>query len=277
MNTLLTRCPVCGTTFRASAEQLTLAAGWVRCGQCDGVFDARANVAAESPASATPGNLNVAYIESLLDEESTEPANAEAGAEPTAVTAASDPVTATHVTTAPLARLPIEFDGTQRRRSPLRVLGWAAAVAAVVVAMAAQYVWLERDRLSQDPDLRMRLEQACKWTGCRLEPYHDPLAIRSRELLVRPDPARAGVLLVDAVLENSAPFAQRYPVLELSFTDIRGTPVARRAFKPDEYLGAAPDPAALIAPRKPVRVHLELKDPGEHATNYELRLLDGQD
>ena len=34
------------------------------------------------------------------------------------------------------------------------------------------------------------------------------------------------------------------------------------------------DADELMPPREPVRVHLELKDPGEHATNYELRLID---
>ena len=36
----IARCPACATMFRVVAEQLTMAHGWVRCGQCGEVFDA---------------------------------------------------------------------------------------------------------------------------------------------------------------------------------------------------------------------------------------------
>ena len=37
-----TRCPVCATVFRVTAEQLAMRAGQVRCGQCKTVFDGSA-------------------------------------------------------------------------------------------------------------------------------------------------------------------------------------------------------------------------------------------
>ena len=37
---LATRCPSCGTVFRVVLDQLRISAGWVRCGRCNGVFDA---------------------------------------------------------------------------------------------------------------------------------------------------------------------------------------------------------------------------------------------
>jgi predicted Zn finger-like uncharacterized protein len=40
MESLLTRCPNCGTTFQLTAEQLSAANGNVRCGSCMHVFDA---------------------------------------------------------------------------------------------------------------------------------------------------------------------------------------------------------------------------------------------
>lgn len=38
--TLATRCPSCGTVFRVVQDQLRVSDGWVRCGRCNGVFDA---------------------------------------------------------------------------------------------------------------------------------------------------------------------------------------------------------------------------------------------
>ena len=35
-----TRCPVCGTVFRVTSEQLRLKAGKVRCGHCQALFNA---------------------------------------------------------------------------------------------------------------------------------------------------------------------------------------------------------------------------------------------
>ena len=37
---LATRCPSCGTVFRVVQDQLRISEGWVRCGRCNGVFDA---------------------------------------------------------------------------------------------------------------------------------------------------------------------------------------------------------------------------------------------
>jgi len=36
----ITRCPHCQTSFKVVADQLRLAEGWVRCGQCKQIFDA---------------------------------------------------------------------------------------------------------------------------------------------------------------------------------------------------------------------------------------------
>lgn len=45
---LITRCPVCATMFKVVPDQLRVSDGWVRCGQCNEVFDA--NVHLESGA-----------------------------------------------------------------------------------------------------------------------------------------------------------------------------------------------------------------------------------
>ena len=45
-----TRCPSCGTKFKVVADQLRISEGWVRCGQCEQVFDATLTL--ESPATA---------------------------------------------------------------------------------------------------------------------------------------------------------------------------------------------------------------------------------
>jgi predicted Zn finger-like uncharacterized protein len=41
---LITRCPACKTMFKVVPDQLRISEGWVRCGQCDEIFDASAHM-----------------------------------------------------------------------------------------------------------------------------------------------------------------------------------------------------------------------------------------
>lgn len=56
---LITQCPACTTLFKVVPDQLRISDGWVRCGQCDEVFDANAHlqmstmVPARAPATQT--------------------------------------------------------------------------------------------------------------------------------------------------------------------------------------------------------------------------------
>lgn len=51
----ITTCPSCSTRFRVVADQLRISDGWVRCGQCQEVFDARNHLdAVESVAAPEP-------------------------------------------------------------------------------------------------------------------------------------------------------------------------------------------------------------------------------
>lgn len=51
---LTTRCPACQTAFKVVPDQLRIAAGWVRCGQCHEVFDATAHMLVPGVAVARP-------------------------------------------------------------------------------------------------------------------------------------------------------------------------------------------------------------------------------
>ena len=46
---LTTRCPACATLFRVVPDQLKVSGGWVRCGRCADVFDARLSLSPPLP------------------------------------------------------------------------------------------------------------------------------------------------------------------------------------------------------------------------------------
>lgn len=50
----ITQCPQCQTHFRVVADQLKLSDGWVRCGQCAEVFDARSHIQPWVDKAASP-------------------------------------------------------------------------------------------------------------------------------------------------------------------------------------------------------------------------------
>lgn len=64
---LITRCPVCATTFKVVPDQLRISDGWVRCGRCGEVFDAPVNMCEASDTDTA------AELPSLSPAESVEP------------------------------------------------------------------------------------------------------------------------------------------------------------------------------------------------------------
>jgi predicted Zn finger-like uncharacterized protein len=61
---LVTRCTACGTLFKVVVDQLKISDGWVRCGQCGHVFDARANLV---EAGVTPTPAVAAPVQTRVD------------------------------------------------------------------------------------------------------------------------------------------------------------------------------------------------------------------
>lgn len=51
---LITRCPACETLFKVVPDQLRISEGWVRCGQCDEIFDASLHLLPSAAAQSMP-------------------------------------------------------------------------------------------------------------------------------------------------------------------------------------------------------------------------------
>lgn len=272
MNSGTTRCPACGTTFRVSDEQLGAAEGRVRCGACAQVFDARAHqpvVSTPEPVAAPDASISQEYIDELLFEEEALAADQDAPAAPVAPLP-SAPTPTGSFALPPIAPQPVEMErGPVARRGPR--LAWTLACLLALLGLAGQYAWYNRDALALDPRLRPYYALVCERFGCVLPAFRDLARIRSEALHIRPAPGRPDLLLVDVLLSNRAPFAQDFPGMEIVFSDMRGRVLARRLFLPHEYLDPRLSRLAM-PPHEPVSVHLEIVDPGEDATNYELYL-----
>jgi predicted Zn finger-like uncharacterized protein len=146
---------------------------------------------------------------------------------------------------------------------------WAIGSIALMLIFLVQAIYFARDDLARDPKLRPWLETACAYAGCDISRPAETAKIEILGWDVRSHPVAAKALVASTTLINNARFAQPYPLLELRFSDINGTPLAQRRFKPREYLPAGTDFQAGMGPGIPVQVELELMDPGSAAVNFE--------
>jgi predicted Zn finger-like uncharacterized protein len=235
-----TRCPHCQTIFRIAEHELRTARGWVRCGVCDGTFDARIALQKELP---------------LADVGSQSEFDLEPGPSKDLVTGLrlsdlSEPPRARRLTRAGLA-------------------GWAAANLVLLVALSGQLLFVQREAFAQDPTLRPVLVRMCGVVGCELPARRsiDRIDLLRRNVYAHPNVEDA--LIVDLSFVNDAGFAQPYPVLTVSLGDLRGEALIRRHFRPSEYLPGI-DPDAYMTPGAPVNVTLEVHDPGPATRTFEI-------
>lgn len=256
---MYTQCPECLTVFALDAASVAQAHGSVRCGHCTAVFDALATLTealppepleslpAHTPTPAPPQLVEPVYRPQPLQPSLFAPTTAARGAAPTA------PAFARRAHAA-------------RGRHPGR---WAAGCALLALALAGQLAWAQRDALVANDALRPWLARACRTLHCALPPVKDvhQLSLISRD--IRPHPSVPGALIISATLRNDADFAQPYPVLGITLSDLDENRVAMRRFLPAEYIRDPKLRAAGLAPGAEAALVFEVEDPGKNAVAFE--------
>ncbi|WP_200180108.1 DUF3426 domain-containing protein [Ectothiorhodospira mobilis] len=151
-------------------------------------------------------------------------------------------------------------------------LAWGTACLALILLLAGQILYHERHRLLAIPALEPGVRALCRPLPCALPPPRDLEALRLTRRRIRALPQRPGILEVTAVVENTAPFPQPAPVIELTLRDLQGRPVAARRFFPADY---RPEEAGgqPLAAGESISLGLSVQDPGAHAPAFEFRFL----
>lgn len=282
----VTRCPACNTHFRVVNDQLKIAEGWVRCGQCGEVFDANLSmqpwppqadasppvVAPETePASIAPGlaesapmtepPASVEQAEPLAEQETDSghtlgplpepPPEAEAEAE-------------ARVAPSPVPEPEVAFVRQARRRATwsrpwVRGLMWVTAVA-LAMLLVLQILVHQRDRLAAAyPAVTPALQALCEPLGCTIEPYRQIESVQiDSSALVR---EREDLYRLEVGLKNVSALALAMPALELSLTNAADDVVLRRVLQPGEWDNPAPSLPAHGTVLLSVR--LSLQDAGD--------------
>lgn len=273
MTSFIARCPSCQTTFQVSPAQFAMADGLVRCGTCLNYF--RAEAEAESgleglrrPAreQAEADQVRRAAQEEtdlrLHAEESRRRRDALLGLREEPALPAVDPNSLDALVDPDSQELP----GRPRHRRGL----WLLASFLLAALLGLQLLWGNAWRFAGDARWYPLLAHFCAFSACDLPPFRDLAAIRSDDLLIRSHPQRPEALEVTLVFRNHAALAQDFPLLELSFSDLNGRPVASRRFTPSEYLPVGLRDFEQLPPARPVQVDLVIADPGDSAVNYAL-------
>ena len=165
---------------------------------------------------------------------------------------------------------PLQLDWQPRRKPWGRWLGWSLLILIATAGLVGQYVYYNLDELARQERYRPWLERICPLAGCTLPSRVDIEQIRSSNLVVRSHPDFNGALVVDAIIYNRASFPQPFPLLEFSFADINGNPIASRSFKPGEYLSGELTGQQQMPSQVPIHISLDILDPGTRAVNYSL-------
>ncbi|MCL7943272.1 DUF3426 domain-containing protein [Marinobacter sp. ATCH36] len=167
-----------------------------------------------------------------------------------------------------LRREPVAVAGSGGTR--LRTTLWTLVVLALIGVLVAQVTWFQFDRLSSIPELRPFYEKGCEIAGCELKPLVNVDAIQSRKLVVRTNPENRSQLVVDAVIINRAAFEQPFPAIALTFSNLNGDVVAQSIFTPNEYLAGEGQEMEAMPTDTPVRIVINIRDPGRDAVNYNI-------
>jgi predicted Zn finger-like uncharacterized protein len=268
---MLTRCPHCQTTFRVTPDQLKVRQGRVRCGRCQTVFD---GIEALEDEGSRPAALEFhssifqaqAPAELLIlggmppATKDVPPAPHPAREEAVDLVEGAESALSEETELEPL----LHEDAPRRRAWP-----WILGILLALLVLGFQAIMQLRVELAVlYPSARPALLAVCEVLGCEVSlPRNiDLIGIETSDL--HPDPAANGRLQLVASLRNRAPFAQPWPQLEVTLTDVADQPLVRRVFAPTEYLPADGVPAFAAKSEQPVNLLLEA--PGVVAIGYRL-------
>lgn len=288
---LVTRCPSCGTTFRVLPAQLSSRGGRVRCGKCSAVFDGVQSLLTEEAVAALPDEPSPqmalfelrdgAVASNGQEEEDPRPVPGEFADPPPPPEEAApspeppEPPATADLTVPSLQGKPVvpAFLASEHPRAAYTLV-WMLLSIIAMGALAVQGALRFRTELGVLlPATRPYLQAGCEFLGCELTlPRRaDLMSIESSDL--QADNQRPGVIVLNALLRNRAPFAQEFPDLELTLTDQGDRPVIRRVLAPADYLQAkrqTTSPGMGGGAEETVRIYLETG--GIVATGYQLFL-----
>ena len=260
---MYTQCPACLTIFKLVGEDLTAAHGSVRCGHCTTVFDALRTVTDQLP----PEPLQYLTMHAPQDA----PPRLDLPVfrpNPTQTSLFSEPAERKRATER--SSLPA-FAAARRRARAQRNWPWLLGSMLLLLGLTGEIAWANHAYWINDGRLRAWLDPACAKFACRLPLRRDAATLELLSRDIRAHPSVPGALIISATLRNGAAFAQPYPTVDITLSDLDEKRVAMRRFQPHEYLNDARVIGGGLASGASTALVFEVVDPGKDAVAFEFK------
>jgi predicted Zn finger-like uncharacterized protein len=259
--------------FKVVQDQLRMSEGWVRCGQCNEVFDANAHLFSDiesAIAAPTPPAPPVQepWVDSLKftsqkAESASKPPPQQQTSPPSSQEPEPSPMFRVESKPAPeeqvpqaasvdalMDQSPLELAGADEASDAPSFLGAAqkssiwqrpavrlllASCAVVLIALlCVQFLVHERDRLAaSSPSAKQFFSGACAVLGCKVSP------LRQIEAVVIDSSSfvkvRGDVYRLSFTLKNSGLVEVATPAVELTLTNLQDQAVIRKVLQPAEF------------------------------------------
>jgi predicted Zn finger-like uncharacterized protein len=263
-----TRCPQCQTVFRITTAQLKARDGMVRCGRCQHVFAADKHLMPRPAKNTEKGTRPTSRRRAT----SKKPAESKKTAPPLPMTSTASTAPPFPAESSQPATAPPSMTWLQPVRT--RTIYWVAGCMLLLLLLTAQtLIFYGYDSARRMPALRPVVELLCGPLPCR---KLWPIDMRHMDLVetqVAPHPRFDKALRLKATLVNRAAAVQPYPLLEVSLIDSQGQLVARRIYRPREYLSKPEAIQSGLLPQVAVSIQLDITSPDTKTSGYEVLLL----
>ena len=120
------------------------------------------------------------------------------------------------------------------------------------------------------PETRPVLEATCQALGCDVGLPAKVALVGIETSDLHPDTQQKGRLALTATLKNRAPFAQRFPHLELTLTDTADKAIVRKILAPSEYLPPGTGIPGGMTPNADIAISIALDAGDVPASGYRL-------
>ncbi len=167
----------------------------------------------------------------------------------------------------------VQDEDDSESRPERRTWPWALAAFLLLLAMLAQAAYFFRvDLAARLPGMKSALISYCQILQCTvsLPQNADLMSIESSDL--EADPAHENQIVLNVLLRNRAPYSQAFPNLELTLNDTQDNALARRVFRPADYLPPIESEIFGLLPQHEINVRLRLDTADLRPTGYRLAL-----
>ncbi len=166
-------------------------------------------------------------------------------------------------------RLADDLAAAANQRS--RGLAWGIGALVLALSLSAQLAHHYRLQLARDATIGPVLREIYSRVGRPLPPNWNLAAFELRQWGANESaPTAAGTMTVRASLKNGASFAQPMPLLRLELEDRFGGTVARRDFRPAEYLEDPAQATRLLPAGSSTEAELAIVGTTPEAVGYRL-------